>query len=131
MSQPDNSTTGWHSDDEYEFPEGIDWSTVGPIESDEQNLAGVQTQPPPPSEPPQRPGSSSSSYGFTDLETLNEDDLAELDETERLYGLIAGEWIEPTHHSPPNALIVIDVKRDIWRTPPPTAHKRSVPFPAP
>jgi len=106
MSRPDNATTGWHSDDEYEFPEGIDWSTVGPIEGDEPNL-GVQTQPPassnppPPSELPQRPGSSSSSYGFTDLETLNEDDLAELDETERLYGLVTGEWTEPIHQSPP------------------------------
>jgi len=100
MSRPINSTAGWHSDDEYEFPEGIDWSAVGPIEGDEPNLvttAGAQTQPfapsnpPPSSEPPQRPGSSSSSYGFTDFETLDEGDLAELDETERLYGLVTGE----------------------------------------
>jgi hypothetical protein len=106
MSQP-NSTTG-RRDDEYEFPdelEGIDWSAVGPIEGDEpksETTAGAQTQTsapdesPPPTEPPPRPGSTSSSYGFADIETLDEDDLAELDETERLYGLATGEWMRPT-----------------------------------
>lgn len=107
MSRPNNPTTAWHSDDEYEFPEGIDWSTVGPTEGDGPNLetaVGTQTRtpvssnPPPSSEPPQRPSSSSSSYGFTDLETLNEDDLAELDETERLHGLVTGEWTWPARH---------------------------------
>ena len=102
MSQPNNSTTSLRDDDEYEFPdelEGIDWSAVGPIEGDEpkpETPAEEQTQsapddPPPPTELPPRPGSSSSSYGFTDIETLDEDDLAELDETERLYGLATGE----------------------------------------
>jgi len=102
MSQPNNSTTSLRDDDEYEFPdelEGIDWSAVGLIEGDEpkpETPTEEQTQsapddPPPPTELPPRPGSSSSSYGFTDIETLDEDDLAELDETERLYGLATGE----------------------------------------
>jgi len=116
MSRHDNSTAGWHSDDEYQFPEGVDWNTIGHIEGDGPDLettAGVDVQtqpptssnPPPPSELPQRPSSSSSSYGFTDLETLNEDDLAELDETERLYGLVTGKWTEPTiSHSPMRSL---------------------------
>jgi hypothetical protein len=104
MSQPNNSMTTRRGDDEYEFPdelEGIDWSAVGPIEGDEpkpETTAGVQTQPPatddphPPTEPPPRPGSSSSSYGFDDIQTLDDDDLAELDQMERLYGLATGEW---------------------------------------
>lgn len=108
MSQS-NSTTSRRGDDEYEFPdelEGIDWSTVGPIEGDEPNPgtpAGEQTQSsilddsPLPTELPPRPSSSSSSYGFADIETLDEDDLAELDETERLYGLTTGELTKPTH----------------------------------
>jgi len=103
MPQPNNPATSRRDDDEYEFPdelEGIDWSTVGPIEGDEpkpETATGAQTQssapvgPPPPTEPPPRPGSSSSSYGFADIETLDEGDLAELDETERLYGLATGE----------------------------------------
>jgi hypothetical protein len=103
MSQPNNSTTGLRGD-EYEFPdelEGIDWSAVGPIEGDEpkpETPAEGQTQssaPPPPTELLSRPGSSSSSYGFADIETLDEDDLAELDETERLYGLATGEQTKP------------------------------------
>jgi len=100
MSRPNNSTAGWHSDDEYEFPEGVNWDAVCPTEGDGPSLettVEVQTQPsvssnpPPSSELPQRPGSSSSSYGFVDFELLNEDDLAELDETERLYGVVPGE----------------------------------------
>ena len=109
MSQPNNSTTSLRDDDEYEFPdelEGIDWSAVGPIEGDEpkpETPAEEQTQsapddPPPPTELPPRPGSSSSSYGFTDIETLDEDDLAELDETERLYGLATGERTKSAHY---------------------------------
>jgi len=103
MSQRNSSTTSRRGDDEYEFPdelEGIDWSAVGPIEGDEpkpEATTGVQTQPsasdnpPPPTELPPRPGSSSSSYGFADIETLDENDLAELDQTERSYGLATGE----------------------------------------
>ena len=110
MSQPNNSTTGRRGDDEFEFLdelEGIDWSTVGPIEGDEQKpetAVGEQIQssapgdPPPPMELPLRPGSSSSSYGFADIETLDEGDLAELDETERLYGLTTGERTQSTHY---------------------------------
>ena len=105
MSQPNNPATSRHGDDEYEFSDeldGIDWSAVGPIEGDEPKPATtVQAQiqpsipeecdPPPPTEPPPRPGSSSSSYGFPEIEALDEDDLAELDEMERLYGLTTGE----------------------------------------
>lgn len=112
MSQPNNSTTTRRDEDEYEFPdelEGIDWSVVGPIEGDEpkpETPAGEQIQrfapddPPPPTEPPPRPASSSSSYGFAEIETLDENDLAELDETERLYGLTTGEWTQPIQHTP-------------------------------
>ena len=104
MSQPNNSATGLRGDDEYEFPdelEGIDWSTVGSIEGDEpkteeQTQSSAPDDPPPPTELPPRPGSSSSSYGFADIETLDEYDLAELDETERLYGLATGEQTKPT-----------------------------------
>ena len=108
MSQPNNSTTGLCGNDEYEFPdelEGIDWSAVGPIEGDEpkretpeeQTQSSAPDDPPPPTELPPRPGSSSSSYGFADIETLDEDDLAELNETERLYGLTTGEQTKSTH----------------------------------
>lgn len=110
MSQPNNHTTGLRCDDEYEFPdelEGIDWSAVGPIEGDEPKpeiAAEEQTQSSAPDDPPlsmelpPRPASSSSSYGFADIETLDEDDLAELDETERLYGLTTGEQTQLTSH---------------------------------
>lgn len=110
MSQPNNPATSLRCEDEYEFPdelEGIDWSAVGPIEGDEPKpeIAPVeQTQfsapddPSLPTELPPRPASSSSSYGFADIETLDEDDLAELDETERLYGLTTGEQIQLTSH---------------------------------
>jgi len=103
MSQPNNSTTSRRGEDEYEFPdelEGIDWSTVGHIEGDEPKSRTPAEQriqpftpdnPPLPTELPPRPGSSASSYGFADIETLDENDLAELDETERLYGLTTGE----------------------------------------
>ncbi|KAF9785951.1 hypothetical protein BJ322DRAFT_1210521 [Thelephora terrestris] len=105
MSQPSNATTSGHVYDEYEFPdelEGIDWSAVGPIEGDEpkpETTTQVQTQssvpeentPSPPTELPPRPSSSSSSYGFPEIDALDEGDLAELDETERLYGLITEE----------------------------------------
>ena len=105
MSQPNNPATSRHGDDEYEFSDeldGIDWSAVGPIEGDEPKPATtVQAQiqpsipeecdPPPPTEPPPRPGSSSSSYGFSDLEALDEGELATLDEMEREYGLTTGE----------------------------------------
>lgn len=111
MSGLNNTATSWRSDDEYEFPdelEGIDWSVVGPIEGDEpkpESTTAVRVQqlapegPPHHTELPPRPGSSSSSYGFTDIETLDEDDLAELDETERQYGLVAGQWPRPIYNS--------------------------------
>ena len=117
MSQPNNSATSLCGDDEYEFPdelEGIDWSAVGPIEGDEpkpeipaeeQTQSSAPDDPPSSRELPPRPGSSSSSYGFTDIETLDEDDLAELDETERLYGLTTGEQTNPTQ---PPMLMMID-----------------------
>lgn len=108
MSQSNNSATSRRGDDEYEFPdelEGIDWSSVGPIEGDEpkpettvQTQSSAPVDPPPLTEPPPRPSSSSSSYGFPDIETLDEDDLAELDETERLYGLAAGERTHLAYH---------------------------------
>ena len=104
--QPNTSTTSRRDDDEYEFPdelEGIDWSVVGPIEGDEPEpettaVEQTQTSAPvvPPTDLPPRPGSSSSSYGFADIETLDADDLAELDETERLYGLVTGKWKQLT-----------------------------------
>ena len=97
MSQQLNtSTTGQHDDDEYEFPddlEGIDWSIVGPIEGDEPKPETASGSVAPPSDLPPRPGSSSSSYGFSDIETLDANDLAELDEIERLYGLTVGERV--------------------------------------
>lgn len=106
MSQPNYSATSRRGDDEYEFPdelEGIDWSSVGPIEGDEpkpETTARVSEDGAPPlsTELPPRPGSSASSYGFPEIDALDEDDLAELDETERLYGLITGEL---AHFSPP------------------------------
>lgn len=105
MSQLNSSATSRRDDDEYEFPdelEGIDWSTVGPIEGDEPKpgttaRVSEDGHPPLSTELPPRPGSSSSSYGFPDIETLDEDDLAELDETERLYGLTTGEPVPPAH----------------------------------
>ena len=108
MPQSNDFTSGLR-DDEYEFPddlEGIDWSTVGPIEGDEPKpeiTARVQTQSSlpesqsPATELPPRPSSSSSSYGFPDIGTLDEDDLAELNETERLYGLTSGDCTQPIH----------------------------------
>lgn len=104
MPQFDYTATGRHGDDEYEFPdelEGIDWSAVGHIEGDEPKPETTPRvseggDPPLSAEPPPRPGSSSSSYGFPDIGTLNEDDLAELDETERLYGLTTGELAQST-----------------------------------
>jgi hypothetical protein len=104
MPQSNDFTSRLRDDDEYEFPdelEGIDWSAVGPIEGDEpkpERTARVQTQSALPesqeslaTELPPRPGSSSSSYGFPDIGSLDEDDLAELNETERLYGLTPGD----------------------------------------
>ena len=138
MPQPNNSVASQRDDDEYEFPdelEGIDWSAVGSVEGDEpapEPTAGVQTQLsatdglPPPTEPPPRPGSSSSSYGFTDIETLDEEDLAELNEMERLYGLVTGEPLTPTHH--PYVFIVVNVQEKFWRTLPRAALVRSIPY---
>ena len=108
MPQSNDFTSGLR-DDEYEFPddlEGIDWSTVGPIEGDEPKpeiTARVQTQSSipesqsPATELPPRPSSSSSSYGFPDIRSLDENDLAELNETERLYGLTPGECAQLIH----------------------------------
>ena len=108
MPQSNDFTSGLR-DDEYEFPddlEGIDWSAVGPIEGDEPKpeiIARVQTQSSlpesqsPATELPPRPSSSSSSYGFPDIGSLDENDLAELDETERLYGLTPGEYAQLIH----------------------------------
>jgi len=101
MSEPNYSATSRHDDNEYEFPdelEGIDWSAVGPIKGDEpkpETTAPVSEHSDQPlfAELPPRPGSSSSSYEFPNIETLDEDDLAELDEMERLYGLTSGELV--------------------------------------
>jgi len=108
MSQSNNSTTNWCDDDDYEFGlDGIDWSAIGRIEGDEPEskvIAGAKTQPstssdpPPPTEIPPRAGSSPSSYGFADIETLDEDDVAKLEETERLYALETGERTCPARH---------------------------------
>ena len=111
MSQFNSSATGRHSDDEDEFPdelEGIDWSAVGPLEGDEprpETTARVSEDGDPllSTEPPPRPGSSSSSYGFPEIGTLDEDDLAELDEMERLYGFTTGEL----HPVPLCSLLII------------------------
>jgi hypothetical protein len=105
MSQLNSSATSRRDDDEYEFPDeldGIDWSTVGPIEGDEPKpeiMARVSEvgDPPLSTEVPPRPGSSCSSYGFPDIGTLDEGDLAELNETERLYGLTTGELAQATY----------------------------------
>lgn len=106
MSQPNDPTTSLCCDGEYEFPdelEGIDWSVVGPIEGDEpkpeeQTQSSAPDDPSLPTDLPSRPASRSSSYGFADIETLDEDDLAELDETERLYGLTTGEQTQLTSY---------------------------------
>ncbi|KAF9647476.1 hypothetical protein BDM02DRAFT_3270184 [Thelephora ganbajun] len=127
MPQPNNPTTSRRGDDEYEFPdelEGIDWSVVGPIEGDEpkpetattgQTQSSVPNEHPPPMELPPRPDSSSSSYGFAEIETLDEDDLAELDQTERLYGLATEEVLENTPSS--SARTLDTIPRSIARLP--------------
>lgn len=103
MAQLNYSVTSRRDDDEYEFAdglEGIDWSAVGPLEGDEPKQ-GTTTPvsedggPPLSTELPPRPGSSCSSYGFPDIGTLDEDDLARLNEAERLYGLATGELERP------------------------------------
>lgn len=157
MSRSNNSATGRRGDDEYVFPdelEGIDWSTVGSIEGDEPKLGTEQTQPqssmsqggipPSPTELPPRPGSSSSSYGFPDIATLDEDDLAELDETERLYGLAmresSGLSFAPTltcicrageihENTPSSSAHTLDITRPIARLP--TADDLILPFSQP
>ena len=97
MPQPNNPATSGHSDDEYEFPDDIDWSAVGSA-GDELAQPEIQSSVSEGCDPPTittdlppRPGSSSSSYGFSDLEALDEGELATLDEMEREYGLTTGE----------------------------------------
>jgi hypothetical protein len=95
------------SNDEDEYPndfEGIDWSLVTYLEGDEKGpqapipiAATIGDVPASSLEPPPRPLSSTSSYGFADVQTLDDDDLAILDQIQRLAGGVPGEFAEPTH----------------------------------
>lgn len=108
MSQPDDSATSAHSDDEHELPDEIDWNAVRSIDDELQPEttapAQVEIQPsvpeerglPIPMELPPRPGSSSSSYFPDGIEVLDGDDIYKLDEMEREYGLNTGEYEQST-----------------------------------